>query len=91
LKIRPILLLAATAAGVLAPVTAAAKEISSLNGAAAINDYMQQQDVDRFRAWEAKNQVTSVTQFSDVQPTTWLRSTAAWPATPTAPTKAARP
>ena len=71
LKIRPTLLLAATAAGVLAPVTAAANEISSLNGAAAINDYMQQQDVDRFRAWESKNQVTSVTQFSDVQPTDW--------------------
>ncbi|MDP5122482.1 MAG: iron uptake porin, partial [Cyanobium sp. MAG_04] len=32
---------------------------------------MQQQDVDRFRAWESKNQVTSVTQFSDVQPTDW--------------------
>ena len=61
----------ATASGVLAPVTAVANEISSLNGAAAINDYMQQQDVDRFRAWEAKNQVTSVTQFSDVQPTDW--------------------
>jgi hypothetical protein len=27
--------------------------------------------VDRFRAWESKNQVTSVTQFSDVQPTDW--------------------
>jgi hypothetical protein len=71
LKIRSILLVTATASGVLAPVTAVANEISSLNGAAAINDYMQQQDVDRFRAWESKNQVTSVTQFSDVQPTDW--------------------
>jgi hypothetical protein len=32
---------------------------------------MNQQDVDRFRAWESKNQVTSVNQFSDVQPTDW--------------------
>jgi hypothetical protein len=32
---------------------------------------MQQQDVDRFRAWESKNQVTSVNQFSDVLPTDW--------------------
>ncbi|MDP4831397.1 MAG: iron uptake porin, partial [Cyanobium sp. MAG_185] len=71
MKIRSILLVTATASGVLAPVTAVANEISSLNGAAAINDYMQQQDVDRFRAWESKNQVTSVTQFSDVQPTDW--------------------
>jgi hypothetical protein len=27
--------------------------------------------VDRFRAWESKNQVTSVNQFSDVKPTDW--------------------
>ena len=71
MKIRPILLITATASGVLAPVTAFANEISSLNGTAAVNEYMQQQDVDRFRAWESKNQVTSVTQFSDVQPTDW--------------------
>ena len=71
MKIRPIRLITATASGVLAPVTAFANEISSLNGAAAVNEYMQQQDVDRFRAWESKNQVTSVTQFSDVQPTDW--------------------
>ena len=38
---------------------------------AAINDYMNQQDLDRFRAWESKNQVTSVNQFSDVRPTDW--------------------
>ncbi|MEB3275918.1 MAG: iron uptake porin [Cyanobacteriota bacterium] len=48
-----------------------AQEIASLNGMSAVNEYMNQQDVDRFRAWESKNQVTSVTQFSDVQPTDW--------------------
>ena len=65
------LLLALAGTGMMAPMAASAQELASLNGAAAINDYMQQQDVDRFRAWESKNQVTSVTQFSDVQPTDW--------------------
>jgi hypothetical protein len=65
------LLLAMAGTGLLAPMAASANELASLNGAAAINDYMQQQDVDRFRAWESQNQVTSVTQFSDVQPTDW--------------------
>jgi hypothetical protein len=32
---------------------------------------MEQQDVDRFRAWESQNQVTSISQFSDVRPTDW--------------------
>ena len=41
------------------------------NGMSAVNEYMNQQDVDRFRTWESKNQVTSVNQFSDVQPTDW--------------------
>jgi len=65
------LLLALAGTGLVAPMAASANELASLNGTAAINDYMQQQDVDRFRAWESKNQVTSVTQFSDVQPTDW--------------------
>ncbi|MEB3202089.1 MAG: iron uptake porin [Synechococcus sp.] len=65
------LLLALASTGLVAPMAASANELASLNGTAAINDYMQQQDVDRFRAWESKNQVTSVTQFSDVQPTDW--------------------
>ena len=65
------LLLALAGTGMMAPMAASAQELASLNGAAAINDYMQQQDVDRFRAWESKNQVTSVNQFSDVQPTDW--------------------
>ncbi|MCX5938834.1 MAG: iron uptake porin, partial [Cyanobium sp. LacPavin_0920_WC12_MAG_62_9] len=30
-----------------------------------------QQDTDAFRAWQSQNQVTSVAQFSDVQPTDW--------------------
>ena len=65
------LLLALAGASISAPLAAPAQEVASLNGSAAINDYMQQQDVDRFRAWESKNQVTSVNQFSDVQPTDW--------------------
>jgi hypothetical protein len=65
------LLLALTGTGVVAPMAASANEMASLTGNAAINEYMQQQDVDRFRAWESKNQVTSVNQFSDVLPTDW--------------------
>ena len=65
------LLLALAGASISAPLAAPAQEVASLNGSAAINDYMQQQDVDRFRAWESKNQVTSVNQFSDVLPTDW--------------------
>jgi len=65
------LLLALAGASLSAPLAASAQEVASLNGAAAINEYMQQQDVDRFRAWESKNQVTSVNQFSDVLPTDW--------------------
>jgi hypothetical protein len=65
------LLLALAGASLSAPLAASAQELASLNGAAAINEYMQQQDVDRFRAWESKNQVTSVNQFSDVLPTDW--------------------
>jgi Ni/Co efflux regulator RcnB len=65
------LLLALAGTSLAAPMAASAQELASLSGAAAINEYMHQQDVDRFRAWESKNQVTSVTQFSDVQPTDW--------------------
>ena len=65
------LLLALAGASISAPLAASAQEVASLTGSAAINEYMQQQDVDRFRAWESKNQVTSVNQFSDVQPTDW--------------------
>ena len=45
------LLLALAGASISAPLAASAQEVASLNGSAAINDYMQQQDVDRFRAW----------------------------------------
>jgi hypothetical protein len=62
------LLLAMAGTGLLAPMAASANEMAS---AAAINTYMEQQDIDRFRAWEAQNQVTSVSQFSDVLPTDW--------------------
>ena len=65
------LVLALAGAGLVAPVAASAQEIASLSGRAAISEYTQQQAEDRFMAWESKNQVTSVTQFSDVQPTDW--------------------
>ena len=54
-----------------APDTALANEISSLNGREAINDYMEQQEIDELKAWRSRNQVTSVNQFSDVRPTDW--------------------
>jgi hypothetical protein len=54
-----------------APETAFANEISSLNGREAINDYMEQQEIDELKAWRSRNQVTSVNQFSDVRPTDW--------------------
>ena len=65
------LLVAPAALGLVAPMAVSAQEVASLNGMSAVNEYMNQQDVDRFRAWESKNQVTSVNQFSDVQPTDW--------------------
>ena len=54
-----------------APDTAFANEISSLNGREAINDYMEQQEIDELKAWRSRNQVTSVNQFSEVRPTDW--------------------
>ena len=53
------------------PDSAVANEISSLNGREAINDYMEQQEIDELKAWRSRNQVTSVNQFSDVRPTDW--------------------
>ncbi|MBD2422056.1 porin, partial [Cyanobium sp. FACHB-13342] len=49
------------------PTTAAAGELASLNSREAINDYMEQQEIDELKAWRSKNQVTSVNQFSDVR------------------------
>jgi hypothetical protein len=65
------LLLALAGTGLLAPVAANAQDASAISSSAAINSYMEQQDIDRFRAWESQNQVTSVSQFSDVRPTDW--------------------
>jgi len=56
---------------VIAPETAAAGELASLNGSEAINDYMEQQEIDELKAWRSKNQVTSVNQFSDLRPSDW--------------------
>jgi len=65
------LLLAVAGTSLLAPVAASAQDIAALNGRAAVNEYMQQQDADTFKAWASKTQVTSVNQFSDVKPTDW--------------------
>ena len=64
-------LVAIATTGIISPLAASAQEISSLNGRAAVSSYTQQQAEDRFMAWDAKTQVTSVNQFSDVQPTDW--------------------
>ena len=69
------LLLAMAGTGLLAPVAASAQDAPSISSSAAISSYMEQQDVDRRAAWsgawESQNQVTSVSQFSDVRPTDW--------------------
>ncbi len=65
------LLLAMAGTGLLAPMAASAQDATSLSSSATISSYMEQQDVDRFRAWESQNQVTSVSQFDDVRPTDW--------------------
>ena len=65
------LLLATAGVSLLSPVAVSAQQIASTGGMSAVNEYMNQADTDRFRAWEAQNQVTSVTQFSDVRPTDW--------------------
>ncbi|MEI6828537.1 MAG: iron uptake porin [Synechococcaceae cyanobacterium ELA445] len=50
---------------------ASAADLGAGSSTGAINNYMNQQDLDRMRAMDAQNQVTSITQFSDVQPTEW--------------------
>ena len=57
--------------GFIAPLAAPAQELASLSGNNAVNEYMNQQNIDTFRAWESNNQVTNVSQFSDVKPTDW--------------------
>ena len=65
------LLLATAGVSLLSPAAVSAQQLASAGGMTAVNEYMNQADADRFRAWEAQNQVTSVTQFSDVRPTDW--------------------
>ena len=65
------LMLAPAALGLVAPLAAQANGYDLASSTSAINNYTQQQDLDRFRAWEAQNQVTSINQFADVQPTSW--------------------
>ena len=65
------LVLALAGTSLVAPAAASAQEIAAVTGRAAVNEYMQQQDVDTFKAWASRNQVTSVNQFSDVKPTDW--------------------
>jgi hypothetical protein len=65
------LMLAPAALGLVAPFAAQANGYDMASSTSAINTYTQQQDLDRFRAWEAQNQVTSINQFADVKPTDW--------------------
>jgi hypothetical protein len=65
------LLLAPAALGLAAPLAATAADLPMASSTATINSYTQQQDLDRFRAWESQNQVTSINQFSEVKPTDW--------------------
>ena len=65
------LLLAPAALGLAAPLAATAADLPIASSSAAISSYTQQQDLDRFRAWESQNQVTSINQFSEVKPTDW--------------------
>jgi hypothetical protein len=65
------LLLAPAALGLAAPLAATAADLPMASTTASINSYTQQQDLDRFRAWESQNQVTSINQFSEVKPTDW--------------------
>ncbi|MFM7550421.1 MAG: iron uptake porin, partial [Cyanobacteriota bacterium] len=71
MKLSQQLMLAPAALGLLAPLAAQANGVDLASSTNAINTYTQQQDLDRFRAWEAQNQVTSSNQFSDVKPTDW--------------------
>ncbi|MFN9694466.1 MAG: porin, partial [Synechococcaceae cyanobacterium] len=65
------LLLAAIPCGLIAPTAVSAQQAPSYTGMAAVNEYMNQQVLDRFRAWESHTQVTSINQFSYVKPTDW--------------------
>jgi hypothetical protein len=65
------ILLAAASVSLVSPAAVLANGIEGLDGAAAIDGYMQQQEIDELKAWRSKNQVTSVNQFSDVRPTDW--------------------
>ncbi len=64
------LLLALAGTSLAAPMAASAQELASLSGAAAINEYMQQQDVDRFRAWESKTRSPASISFLMCSPPT---------------------
>jgi hypothetical protein len=68
-------LMALAGTGLLAPLGANAQDAATIFGSTAISSYMEQQDIDRRAArsgaWEAQNQVTSVSQFSDVRATDW--------------------
>ena len=62
------LVLAPALLGLMSPLAASAQNLEM----GTLDRYTQQQDIDRMRALEAQmGQVTSVSQFSDVQPTDW--------------------
>ena len=73
------LLLALAGSGLLTQAAASAQEsnapIGSLPGTAALSASLEQQDSARqprgIGPWESQDQVTSISQFSDVRPTDW--------------------
>lgn len=69
---RPHALLAVLALASLAhPQNSLAQQRDAFNGMSAVNDYINQQEMDEIRAYRSRNQVTSVNQFSDLRPSDW--------------------
>jgi len=65
------LMLAAVAFGLVAPLPAEANDFGMASITSTINNDSQHLDRDRFRAWQAQNQVTDLNRFTDLQPTSW--------------------
>jgi hypothetical protein len=59
------------ATSVLAAQCCAAQTVSGARGAAEVDHYLMQQDVDSLRAWQSTSQMTRLNQLSDIKPTDW--------------------
>ena len=71
MKITEKLVLALATTGLAPPLAVSAESLAAPSGTTAANKYMNEQYSDNFRAWEAKNQVSNISQFSDIKPTDW--------------------